>query len=56
METYRNEFKKNDDETLWELHEIRHSLYNDKKNKTITEINKNAKKKFKIWKKKNVNA
>lgn len=33
METCKNEFKKTEDEMLWELHEIRHDLHNYIKSK-----------------------
>jgi len=27
METYKNDYNKNEDETLWELHEIRNRIH-----------------------------
>ena len=50
MEIYKNSYKKNEDFTLWELHEIRHRLHEARKNKSIEEINKEALKKFSDWK------
>ena len=50
METYENSYSKNEDYTLWELHEIRHRLHKARKNKSIDEINKEALKKFSDWK------
>ncbi len=45
MEIYKNDYKKEEDEVLWELHEIRNELYKELKNKNTDEINKNALKK-----------
>jgi hypothetical protein len=49
MEIYKNDYKKDEDETLWELHEIRHKLYNELKDKTLDEINKSALAKYQNW-------
>ena len=53
METYKNDYRKEEDEMLWELHEIRHQLFTEYKKMTIDEINEkanilmeNAKKKY----------
>lgn len=51
METYRNDYKKEEDEVLWEIHEIRRQINKDFKNKTIEQINKEAFEKFLMWKK-----
>lgn len=51
METYKNDYKKEEDEMLWELHEIRHVLSKELENKTIEEINRNAMKKLESWRK-----
>jgi len=40
METYKNDYKKDEDYCLWELHEIRHEIREEYKNKDIDEINK----------------
>ena len=51
METYKNDYTKEEDETLWELHEIRNKLYKKLKTKPVSQINEDAMKKFQIWKK-----
>ncbi|MBN2374335.1 hypothetical protein JXL19_11175 [bacterium] len=51
METYKNDYIKEEDETLWELHEIRNKLYKKLKSKPVAQINEDAMKKFQIWKK-----
>ena len=50
METYKNDYTKEEDEMLWELHEIRHKLAKEMENKTIDEINRDALKKWEEWK------
>ena len=42
METYKNDYRKEEDRMLWELHEIRHQLTEEHKSMTIVEINKRA--------------
>jgi hypothetical protein len=49
MEIYENSYTENEDKMLWELHEIRHKLHKERKNKTIEEINKEALKKYSEW-------
>jgi hypothetical protein len=49
MEVYKNDYTKNEDETLWELHEIRHKLYDELKDKTLDEINNSALAKYRSW-------
>ena len=49
MATYRNSYKKEEDHTLWELHEIRNNLRKLFKGKTIEEINKSALEKYSNW-------
>ena len=44
-------YTKKEDETLWELHEIRNELYNELKSKPLTRINEEALRKFQTWKK-----
>jgi hypothetical protein len=39
MEQYKNDYKKNEDDLLWEIHEIRHKLYQKWKDKPIEEHN-----------------
>lgn len=55
MGIYKNDYSKNEDETLWELHEIRNKLYKELKSKPIAQINEEALEKYKIWKKEKVN-
>ncbi|MBI5408331.1 MAG: hypothetical protein HZA14_03090 [Nitrospirae bacterium] len=50
METYKNAYRKNEDEALWELHEIRHQLRKKFKSGDLKTINTNALKKFRSWK------
>lgn len=49
METYKNDYTKEEDEALWELHEIRHKLSMERKNKTLEEINSEGRKLFETW-------
>jgi hypothetical protein len=51
MEIYKNDYTKEEDEALWEIHEIRRKLNTDLKNKTVEQINKDALEKFTKWKK-----
>jgi len=51
METYKNSYTESEDNMLWELHEIRHRLHKEKKNKTLEEINRDALKKYSEWRK-----
>lgn len=51
METYENLYIKDEDEALWEIHEIRRKLRKYMKNKNPDQINNEAMKKFKRWKK-----
>ncbi len=53
MGTYKNDYTKSEDETLWELHEIRHKLYKELKSKPLSQINEEALKKFQNWQKEN---
>jgi hypothetical protein len=50
METYKNSYSVKEDEVLWELHEIRHSMHNDLKNRPLNEINRSARDIFESWK------
>jgi len=50
METYNNSYSVKEDEVLWELHEIRHSLHAELKNRTLDEINRAARASFESWK------
>ena len=51
METYKNDYTKNEDQTLWELHEIRNNLHQQRRFKSIERINKDASLKYSSWKK-----
>ena len=44
MGTYKNDFIKEEDQMLWELHEIRHQLAEEHKSMSIEDINKRANK------------
>ncbi len=50
METYKNDYTKKEDETLWEIHEIRHALHNELSWENIADINRGALEKFEEWK------
>jgi hypothetical protein len=43
MGTYRNDYTKEDDYMLWELHEVRHELQQEYKTMSLDEINERAK-------------
>lgn len=49
MVIYKNDYKREEDETLWELHEARNQLMKEIKNKSIDEINKSALDKLEKW-------
>ncbi len=51
MAAYKNDYSKTEDQCLWELHEIRHSLDKDFAKKSINEINKTGMALFSSWKK-----
>lgn len=51
METYKNDYTKEEDEALWEIHEIRRKLNKDLNSKSIDQINKDALEKYSQWKK-----
>ena len=59
METYKNDYTKQEDELLWEIHNIRHSLHEKWEGKSIEERNNVIKKIFterkKEWEKKQKN-
>ena len=54
MATYKNDYSKNEDETLWELHEIRHALHKEYENKTVKDINMELIKIYESWKKERI--
>ena len=35
MEAYENDYKKHEDEVLWEIHKIRHQLHKEFKGKPV---------------------
>ena len=51
METYNNSYNENEDYMMWEIHEIRHKLHKERKNKSLEEINREALNKFSQWQK-----
>ncbi len=51
MGIYKNDYTKDEDEALWEIHEIRRTLNRELKNKSVEEINNQALEKFAGWKK-----
>lgn len=51
MEIYENEYSKEEDFALWELHEIRHALQKEMMGKSISKRNQDALKKFAQWEK-----
>ena len=51
METYNNDYSKQEDAMLWELHEIRHKLQQKYSSMSVAEINDDAKALLKDWKK-----
>jgi hypothetical protein len=50
MEIYKNDYTKEEDEALWELHEIRRKVHLDIVNKSVEQINNAALEKFSQWK------
>ena len=55
MEVYKNSFDKNEDMMLWELHEIRHELHIEIRQKSVEQINREALKEFQEWQRSRVN-
>ncbi|MCP4403771.1 MAG: hypothetical protein GY801_41505 [bacterium] len=51
METYKNDYTATEDRLLWELHEIRHALHQEFKEKTLEQINADGLKTYQEWKK-----
>ena len=51
MGIYKNDYTKDEDEVLWEIHEIRRKLNKDLKHKSVDEVNDEALEKFEEWKK-----
>jgi hypothetical protein len=48
-EASNNSYTIQEDEVLWELHEIRHKLHDELKMKPLDEINRDAKALFESW-------
>lgn len=44
MGTYHNDYNKEEDSMLWELHEIRHTLQREHEKLTVKEMNERARK------------
>jgi hypothetical protein len=42
MGIYKNDYKRNEDECLWEIHEIRNDLHKEIKKESYDEINNKA--------------
>ncbi len=51
MKTYKNDFSKTEDETLWEIHEIRHSVHKNISPDNLSKFNEKARTMFDIRKK-----
>ena len=51
MGTYKNSYTVKEDQALWELHEIRHEMHEELKNRSLAELNKDARELFELWKK-----
>jgi len=54
MGTYKNDFTKEEDQMLWELHEIRHKLAEEHKSMSIEDINKRANPVFSVCRERHV--
>ncbi len=50
LKAYKNDYTKEEDELLWEIHEIRHTLNETLSQKTIDQINRDALGKYNGWK------
>jgi len=50
MEIYNNDYSKQEDAMLWELHEIRHKLQQKYSSMSVAEINDDAKSLLEDWK------
>ena len=50
MATYKNDYSREEDELLWEIHNIRYKLYHEYRKKSIDKINKEALEKYNKWK------
>jgi hypothetical protein len=50
MATYKNEYTQDEDQVLWEIHEIRHEIHSEIEKKGIAALNEDAKELLKKWK------
>jgi hypothetical protein len=50
MGIYKNDYTKEEDQMLWEIHEIRHQLQEEYKGKSVKEINDIGMKILEEWK------
>ncbi|HBH06204.1 MAG TPA: hypothetical protein DDX92_06350 [Flavobacteriales bacterium] len=50
METYDNAYKKEEDELLWEIHEIRNDIHSSKSYDDLNSLNKKSIEIFNSWK------
>jgi hypothetical protein len=50
MGTYKNDYTRSEDQTLWELHEIRNGMHKEFKNKSVEEINSELMNIYDSWK------
>ncbi len=48
MAIYKNDFSKTEDETLWEIHEIRHKIHKNISPENLSKFNDRARKRFNI--------
>ena len=55
MEIYNNAYTKEEDALLWELHEIRHALHQELMQKTLEQINTEARNIYLDWQKQRKN-
>lgn len=46
MATYKNDYSQTEDETLWEIHEIRHKIHKKINLEGLTEFNENVRTRF----------
>lgn len=49
MATYNNDYLPQEDAMLWELHEIRRTLHAKFQQKSVEEINADARQKYRQW-------
>lgn len=50
MGTYKNSYSVNEDQALWELHEIRHQIHEELLNTPLSKFNQETKDFFEKWK------